>query len=246
MSSRFHTYLSDTWNRDKVMAIVQFLPMALEGPVRNAGSEGLAASLGNLSKMADAYRAVTRLSLIFNALSPKTLESLAKPKEDAIVWRLEQISHAFHIGFCLNEHTAVLAGHGVLKSELTRFGGIAVVCWLYTLILGIVRQMYLLMKHNPNCPCKALVPASAKDEKKVVPYTHEECKRAVVNLVKMGCFAVFALSCLPEGKPQLLRDVSGPLVPLHTLIKTIAPNKLHLGDSVRGLLAFVASVCDFY
>ncbi|KAH9601878.1 hypothetical protein LSM04_009036 [Trypanosoma melophagium] len=229
MSSRVHTYLSDTWNRDKVMAIVQFLPMALEGPVRNAGSEGLAASLGNLSKMADAYRAVTRLSLIFNALSPKTLESLAKPKEDAIVWRLEQISHAFHIGFCLNEHTAVLAGHGVLKSELTRFGGIAVVCCT-----------------TPTAPARPFVPASAKDEKKVVPYTHEECKRAVVNLVKMGCFAVFALSCLPEGKPQLLRDVSGPLVPLHTLIKTIAPNKLHLGDSVRGLLAFVASVCDFY
>ncbi|ORC86008.1 putative Gim5A protein, putative,glycosomal membrane protein [Trypanosoma theileri] len=102
------------------------------------------------------------------------------------------------------------------------------------------------MKHNPNCPCKALVPDSAAGEKKVVPYTHEELKRAIVNLVKMGCFTVFALSCLPEGKPQLLTDVSGPLVPLHTLIKTIAPNKLHLCDSVRGMLAFVASMCDFY
>ncbi|EKF31754.1 Gim5A protein, putative,glycosomal membrane protein, putative [Trypanosoma cruzi marinkellei] len=244
MSACAHAYLSDTWNRDKVMAIVQFLPMALEGPVRNAGCDSLAESLGNLSKMADAYRAVTRLSLLLNALSSKTLKALAKPKEDALVWRLEQVSHAFHIGFCLNEHTAVLAGRGVLNSGLTRIGGVAVVCWLYTLLLGIARQAYLLAKHSPRGSCKALVPEDA--EKKVVPYTHEECKRAVVNLVKMSCFAVFAMTCLPEGRPKLLQDVCGPLVPLHELIRAIAPNKLHLSDTVRGLLAATASLCDFY
>ncbi|RNE95967.1 Gim5A protein, partial [Trypanosoma conorhini] len=150
MSACAHAYLSDTWNRDKVMAIVQFLPMALEGPVRNAGCDSLAASLGNLSKMADAYRAVTRLSLVLNALSSKTLADLAKPREDAFVWRLEQVSHAFHVGFCFNEHTAVLAGRGVFKSGLARLGGVAVLCWFYTLVLGLVRQVYLLAKHSPK------------------------------------------------------------------------------------------------
>ncbi|KEG13350.1 Gim5A protein [Trypanosoma grayi] len=244
MSARIHNYLSDTWNRDKVMAIVQFLPMALEGPVQNAGCGSLAQSLGNLSKMADAYRAVTRLSLLFNALAPDTLKSLSKPKEDNIVARIDQISHAFHIGFCFNEHTAVLAGRGVLRSELSRFGGIAVLCWLYTLVLGIIRQAYLLVKHNPNCCC-AIAPES-QEKKKVVPYTHEECKRAVVTLVKLSCFTIFAMTCLPEGKPQLLREVCGPLVPLHKLITAMVPNKLQLSDSLRGLLAFTASVCDFY
>nr|AGN32873.1 Gim5A protein [Trypanosoma rangeli]AGN32904.1 Gim5A protein [Trypanosoma rangeli] len=245
MSAFAHAYLSDTWNRDKVMAIVQFLPMALEGPVRNAGCDSLAVSLGNLSKMADAYRAVTRLSLVLNALSSKTLGALAKPGEDAFVSRLDQVSHAFHIGFCFNEHTAVLAGRGVFNSGLARLGGVAVLCWFYTLVVGLVRQVYLLAKHSPNGPCKVLMPGNANDTK-VVPYTHEECKRAVVTLVKLGLFTVFSMTCLPEGKPQLLQEPCSFLMPLHQLVRALAPNKLQLSDTVRGLFALSASLCDFY
>ncbi|KEG13352.1 Gim5A protein [Trypanosoma grayi] len=242
MSTYVHNYLSDAVRRNRVMAIMQFLPMALEGPVRNAGCDSLAQSLGSLSKMADAYRAVNRLALVFNALAPDTLKSLTKPKEDNVVARIELISHIFHIGFCFNESTFVLARFGVLRSELMRFGGLAVTCWLYTLVLGIIRQAYLLAKHSLCC-CSS---ASDAQGKKVVPYTREECKRAVVTLVKLSCYAAFAMTCLPKGKPQLLREVSGPLVPLHKLISAMAPNKLMLNDSMRGLLALTASACDFY
>nr|CCC50714.1 putative glycosomal membrane protein [Trypanosoma vivax Y486] len=242
MSLDFHNYLCNNWNHDKVMAIAQFLPMALENHVRSAGCDSLAQSLRNLSKMADAYRAVTRLTLLVNAVSRKTLGDLALSTGDCITWRLKQLSHACHVGFCLSENIAVLAGHGVLTKELTRFGGAAVVCWFYGLVLGIVGQVYLLVKHRPDC--KAL--GAEKSEKKVLPYTHVECKQAIVSLLKLGCYAIFALSCLPEGKPQLSRDPNGMLMPLNALVRAVAPAKLYVSDSTRGLLGLIASVCEFY
>nr|CCD15283.1 unnamed protein product [Trypanosoma congolense IL3000] len=241
MSAKTHAYLSDTWNRDKVMAIVQFLPMALEGPVRTVGCDSLAQSLGNLSRMGDAYRAITRLSFLANALSRPTLEGLSKPVGDSITWRIDQLSHAFHIGFCLSENTAVLSGHGVLQKGLGRMGGVAVLCWMYTLVLGIVRQVYLLVKYmSQSCT------RSAGEGKRLSTYTHAECKQAVVNLVKLTCYFVFSLTCLPEGKPQLLANVSGPLVPLHMLIRSLSPNHLVASNTTRGLLGFIASMCEFY
>ncbi|EAN77089.1 Gim5A protein [Trypanosoma brucei brucei TREU927] len=243
MSAQAHTYLCDAWNRDKVMAIVQFLPMALEGPARTAGCESLALSLGNLARMGDAYRAVTRLSLLANALSKPTLTSLSKPTGDMVASRIDQLSHLFHIGFCLNENTAVLAGHGVFPKSLHRLSGVAVLCWMYTLALGIVRQLYLFVKLRPRQASRG---AGAGDDKKVPAYTYLELKRAFVNLLKLVCYFLFALTCLPEGKPQLLANARGPLVPLHVMVKALSPNPLHASNTVRGLLGLIASVCEFY
>ncbi|CBH14615.1 Gim5B protein [Trypanosoma brucei gambiense DAL972] len=241
MSAQAHTYLCDAWNRDKVMAIVQFLPMALEGPARTAGCESLALSLGNLARMGDAYRAVTRLSLLANALSKPTLTSLSKPAGDMVASRIDQLSHLFHIGFCLNENTAVLAGHGVFPKSLHRLSGVAVLCWMYTLVLGIVRQLYMLSKMRGHCTAAA---ASGDDKRKTCPYGG--CKRVMVDLLKLVCYFLFALTCLPEGKPQLLANASGPLVPLHVMVKALSPNPLHASNTVRGLLGLIASVCEFY
>lgn len=225
MSANFFAYLNNTGDRDKVMAIVQFLPLALAGPARDAGCASLGKSLGNLSAMADGYRAITRLALLFNALSKPTLQALAKSKGDVLIDRVDQLSHFFHVFYCIFENSAVLASHGVFPKTICRLGGCAVTCWFHTLLLGLIRQAYVLTqkKHTP-----------------------EERKRQIITTVKIACFFVFAMTCIPKNGPQLLEDVNGPLVPLHKALQLIAPKHLELNDSIRGLLGLIASICDFY
>lgn len=225
MSASFFAYLSNTGDRDKVMAIVQFLPMALAGPASDAGCASLSKSLGNLSAMADGYRAITRLTLLFNALSKPTLEALTKPKGDVLIDRVDQLSHFFHVFYCIFENSAVLASHGVYPKAISRLGGCAVTCWFHTLLLGLIRQAYVLTQKKN---------------------TAEEQKRQIITTVKIACFFVFSMTCIPKNGPQLLEDVSGPLVPLHKVLQLIAPKHLELNDTIRGTLGLVASICDFY
>ncbi|KAK7197979.1 Gim5A protein [Novymonas esmeraldas] len=225
MSAAIFEYLGNTGDRDKVMAIIQFLPMALAGPASDAGCASLSQSLRSLSSMADGYRAITRLALLTNALSKPTLEALAKPKGDIFLDRVDQLSHFFHVCFCLFENTAVLSSYNVYPNRFARLGGCAVTCWFYTLLLGLVRQAYVMTQKKT---------------------TSEEQKRQVITTVKLGCFFIFSLTCLPKGGPQLLEDASGPLLPLHKTIQLIAPKHLELNNTIRGALGFIASMCDFY
>ncbi|CCW61428.1 unnamed protein product [Phytomonas sp. EM1] len=226
MSEQCNKYLADTWNRDKVMAIVQFAPMMLAGPVKAlTGSEELSKAFFNLSNMADAYRAVTRLSLLLRAVSKENLTALAKPQGDAYLERSDQLTHFFHVLFCLFENTTTLAKHGALCTQLRSFGQYATVCWFYTLLLGVVRQIYVL--------------THSKTSKK-------ERNQLLVTLLKLGCFLVFALTCMPKDGLQLLPNAPGAIVPLHKTIALITPKHLQLSDTIRGALGFVASMCDFY
>ncbi|KPI85355.1 putative Gim5a protein [Leptomonas seymouri] len=225
MSAAVSAYLNNTGDRDKVMAIVQFLPMALAGVVNEAGCPTLSKSLSNLSAMADGYRAITRLALLFDALSKPKLNALMKPSGDVLIDRMDQLGHLSHVFFCMFENTAVLASRGVYPKSLSRLGACAVTCWFYTLLSGLVREAYVLT------------------QKKM---TSEEQKRHIITTVKLSCFFVFAMTCIPKGGPQLLEDVRGPLVPLHKTLQLIAPKHLELNDSIRGLLGLIASICDFY
>lgn len=226
MSEPCNKYLADTWNRDKVMAIVQFAPMMLAEPVKAlTGSEELSKAFSNLSNMADAYRAITRLSLLLHAVSKETLTSVAKPQGDINLDRCDQLAHFFHVLFCVFENTTVLAKHGVLCAQLRNFGQYATVCWFYTLLLGVLRQVYLLTRSKK---------------------AGEERSQLLVTLLKLGSFLVFALTCMPKDGLQLLQGASGPIVPVHKALALITPKHLQLSDTIRGALGFVASMCDFY
>lgn len=222
---KIDAFLASSGNRDKMMALVQFLPLALYGPASEAGCPSLGKSLKNLSNMADSYRAITRLTLLAGALSKGKLNDLVKPKGDIIMDRLDIVAHAFHVFFVIFENTAVFSGQGVYPSHLGRLGGCAVTCWFYVLLLGIVKALYQLTQTT---------------------LSNEEKKGVQLTLVKLGCFFIFCMSCIPAGGPQLLENVSGPLVPIHKLLRVIAPKHVALPDTVRGTLGFVASVCDFY
>lgn len=221
----FDKFASTIGNRDKIMAIAQFLPLMLYGPAKDAGCANLSKSLQNLSNMADSYRAITRLALLASALSKPTLKQLAAPKGDLFLERTQQVSHAFHVLYCIFENSAVYAGHGVYPSRYARLGGCAVVCWFYVLVLGVSQCIYKLTQK---------------------PLSEEEKKQTQLTLLKLSCFLVFSLSCQAADGPQLLESVSGPLAPLHKLLRVIAPAKVAMPDTIRGALGLTASVCDFY
>ncbi|CCW68887.1 unnamed protein product [Phytomonas sp. Hart1] len=226
MSELCNQYLADTWNRDKVMAIVQFAPMMLAGPVKAlTGCEELSKAFTNLSNMSDSYRAITRLSLLLRAVSKETLISLVKPQGDVNLERCDQLTHFFHVLFCLFENTTVLAKHGVFCAQLRNFGQYATVCWFYTLLLGVLRQVYVLTRSKTS---------------------GKQRNQLLVTLLKLSSFLVFALTCMPKDGLQLLQGASGPIVPLHKAIALITPKHLPLSDTIRGALGFVASTCDFY
>uniref|UniRef100_A0A0A9XFF1 Histone-lysine N-methyltransferase EZH2 n=1 Tax=Lygus hesperus TaxID=30085 RepID=A0A0A9XFF1_LYGHE len=226
MCDYFNNYLASTGNRDKVMAIVQFLPMALAGPLDQIGCQTLSLSMSNLSSMADKYRAITRLSLLLGALSRQTLTGLLKPKGDIVNERLERLGHLFHVMFCVFDNNALLAGSGVTSTTLTSLGGCAVTCWFYVLLTGIVRELYKMMNTKQS---------------------DEEHKHSCITLVKLGCFIVFAMASLPKSTPQLLTDCSCPMVlPFNSVFRVITPHRLLLSDSTRGLLGLIASTCDFF
>lgn len=218
-------YLAATGNRDKVMAIAQFLPLMLYGPAKDAGCEGLSKSLKSLSAMADSYRAITRLGLLAGALSKSTLKQLCTPHGDALLDHAGKISHGFHVLYCLFENSAVLASHGVYPSKLTRLGGCAVACWFYVLVLGVASTLYKLVRS---------------------PLADAQKKSAQVTLLKLSCFLVFSLSCLPPGGPKLFDSSACACAPLHNLLSAISPRHVPMPDTVRGALGLVASICDFY
>lgn len=235
MSSAGAAYLSRTWDRDKVMALVQFIPMTLNGPLQALGSKGLQQSLDKLGGMADGYRAITRLSLLLNNLSPETLASI-KQIRDPVLKSMTIVEHIFSTLFCPFEHLAVLQGHGVISAN-SRFGGMAVYCWFWSLLVGTFRQIYQMMLAYPYLSPKATDTASVKRQ--------AEWRRMIIGLVKTLSFLVFSLTCFPaKGKPQLLGS-AGLLAPLHKLVELTAPKALHLPTTVRGALGLTATICDF-
>lgn len=206
-------------NKDKVLAVAQFLPMALAGPAEKFGFPAVGKSLANLSQMADTTRAVGRLTLLANALSAERLKHISGCHPVLIV------QHVFHVLFCIFENTAVYAGNGVLSKSLTRLGGCAVTCWFYVLLLDIIIASKCLLVDSMG---------------------EEQRRETKIRLVKDVFYIIFSLSCMPPGGPKLLSTPGGPLDALHLLLYHFAPPHIPMDNTLRGLLGFGATVCEFY
>lgn len=206
-------------NKDKVFAVAQFLPMAFAGPAAKLGLPKLGEALAHISQMADTTRAVGRLTLLAGALSADKL----KAAPTATVPQIAQ--HVCHILFCIFENTAVYAGHGVLSRSLSRLGGCAVTCWFYVLLIDICMSVHALAVRKVG---------------------GDERQETKVRLVKDLFYIIFSLSCLPPGGPKLLSTPGGPLEALHLIINHFAPPHIPMDNTIRGLLGFGATVCEFY
>ena len=230
-------YLARTWDRDKVMAIVQFLPMILEKPVSALGQADFASSLLKLSSMADHYRTITRLSCLLDFLSPEKLEAV-KSVRDPVLRKVSLAEYVASTLFFPFEHLALLTGAGVIKNEKGgRFGGVAVFFWFWSLILADIRGAYQLLLTYPH------VTPGAKDASSLKRNT--EFNRLLVNFIKTLSFTIFAWSVFPQGKPQLLADASGVFLPIHKLIAALSPSPLGIGQATKGVLGLIATACDF-
>ena len=233
----FSDYLAVTRNRDKVMSVIEFLPLLLQGPTTAIGMTDLAEGLLNASALAGGYRVVTRCSGLVDMLDPAKIAAMGTV-QNPIIRKLGGIEYCFSLGFFPMEHLALLGNRGIIKIDSARFGGIGVFCWFCSLTVHIWRVLYEMLLEYPYVSSKARDAASIK--------RNAAFRRKIIDLVKTLSWWIFSMTCLPaNGKPQLLANPSGLLLPLHKTVELLAPNKLVLSTSLRGLLGMIATACDF-
>lgn len=227
-------YLSTVANRDKLMGVMQFLPMMLGGVT----SGDTSTALTKLSTLADGYRTVTRFTGLIDMTSEKKLASIAN-RPAGIPGHLVALDYLADVCFYPCEHVAMLSAYGVLSKNFDRFGGVALFCWFWGLTFKIVLTAMQILATLPYVSPKATDSTSLSYNAKY--------RKLRLTLVKLACFWFFALGCFPGGgkKPQLLATASGPLYPLHRLVELLSPNGLPLPAAVKGALGLAATLVDF-
>lgn len=239
----FAEYLSTTGNRDNVMAVLQFGSTILSVPAGAAGNKSLAESLVKLASLADGYRTVTRLFGLVNMLDSGNLKKLsdASAREQPIIAKLGLMEYAASCLFFPFENLGLLTQWGVINKgdagRVANYGGVAVFFWWWSLTLKLASTIYRMLLAYPYLTPRGTDATSVRRQ--------ADWRRLQLTLLKTICWWIFAMGCLPaKGKPQLLRNVSGFLVPLHRLIELLSPSALSLSPLVRGVLGMIATSCD--
>lgn len=237
--SAANQFLGRTWDRDRILAVVQFLTMTLDGPLAAMGNKDLHASVTKLGVLTDVYRTVTRFSCLLDFLSPEKVKSVLTVS-DPTARRLGLFEYVTQVIFFPLEHLSLLAKQGILSSPNgNRFGPLAVFFWFWTLLFSQLRQMYQMLLAYPQLSPKATDTASVKRQ--------AEWTKMVQGIIRNTCFLIFSLTCLPEkGKPQLLLKPAGLLLPLHRAVEVLSPPHLALSLSLRGVLGLIASSVGFF
>jgi hypothetical protein len=234
-------YLESTSNRDKVMGVVQFLPMLLDGPLNAAGAVALNNSMASLSQMSNVYRAMTRFGILFHVLTRGKLRALQSIESSA--WRkvatLDTLCDAL---FCPFEHLSVFAFHGVIAGgaeRQMRLGGMAVFFWAWGLILKLIMRGYDIQVALQR---KGSQPAGAAQDSTTAAHS-AKLRQLVTTFVRLLSFLLLAMSFLPKGKPQLLANgPAGVLGPLHKFVAAVSPPNLPISRTTQGLLGCIGTL----
>lgn len=231
-------YLSHTWNRDRIMGIVQFAPMVLSGPTAALGLPNLTESLLKLSSLADGYRTVTRCSCMIDMTSPEKIQG-ALSISDPVARKLAGIEFFVNFLYFPFEHVGLLSTYGVLDGKIVnRVRGMCAYFWFWGLATSLWNIAYKMLLAFPYLTPKATDAASIK--------RRADFRKLILQLVKTVSFLLFALSVLPaNGKPQLLAKPAGLLRPLHRFVELTTPKAITLSTPAKGLLGLVATLTDF-
>ena len=229
-------FMAKTAQRDKVMAIVQFLPAVLEPIVKAQGHETLGVRLSRLATAADSYRTFTRFSWIADNVSSRSIASI-KATEDCVVRSLRTAETGILTVRFAAEHLNYLTSWEVIPGQKGHWGRLGILLWFYALALANIRTVYDLVKKN-----KALTGNRGADKAAV-----REFKRAVLGLVVTVCFTIFNLSLQPAkgaATAQLCPNKAGGIV--NKLLALATPRQLPLAPSTRAVLGLTASAVDLY
>ena len=229
-------FLSKTWSRDSIMALAQFIPMAIAQPVAQVtGSRALAESLLRVSQLADGYRTVTRLSGLVDTLKPSRINGIATIPQP-LIRQIATAEAVMSLGFFPTEHLALFTKFGILPAgdkNFQHYSTLAVFFWFWGLLLKTVRLSIMwVAKRNQLNGSEDATSAALK----------RQLKSIQMQLVSTVCYLIFSMTCV-SAKARLFR--SGPLMPINVLFETLSPPRLELPLAVRGLLGTIASSVDF-
>lgn len=229
-------FLSRTPDRDKIMALFQFVPMALSGPAMALAGKDAAQHLLKLSEIAEIYRVVTRFSGMFDCTTEEKLAALGAVK-CPILRKVSLVEFFCQFMFFPMEHMTLLSTAGIVhKSKSQTYLGLTLFFWLWSLLMSVVRLTMTIIHEWPH------IQSQPKDTEGVK--RKAEFRKNVLKLTKALCMTIFCISNLPQGKPQLLAKPRGLFLPLHRLIEMLSPNRLSLSTTTQGLLATIGSVTD--
>jgi hypothetical protein len=231
--------LSTVWGRDKYLALINFLPMILAAPAAGAGMPKLSQKLNALATTAGDYRAISRFTLSLDAVWTKARLDTLSRAPPGVAGALTYLAFFFDAAFAPFEHVAVLAKHGIISNvddRSGRYGGLAVLCWFWGLVLKIYSTVRELVAAGPAARSRG---ATSSDM-----YRDNAVKRLRLTLVKLVCFCLLAWSLLPKTGARLLAKPGGPLFALHKLLAVMTPRPIPLTGTAQGILGFTASVLD--
>jgi hypothetical protein len=228
--------------RDKYLGVIQFFPMLAEAPLEGLGFKALGSSLAVLSGIAGSARTLTRFSLSADAVfTTPRMDGIAKMPSGP--WKaVAALQFFFDACFCPFEHTSFLAGAGVIANpddRAGRYGGGAVTCWMWGIILNII----VTIRDITAARARAKI---ARSRSESASRENAQVRGFGLKVVKLLCYLVVALSFLPKTGVRLLgANPSGPLLPLHKIFSVIAPPPLEISNTVRGVFGTTAALLEF-
>ena len=246
MNPSYSDFLASTHNRDKLLALVQYFPMAIEPAMRAAGQPTAALSkrLVHMGKMADMYRIFTRFTVVTELLEPVKMKKNCEIADPTV--RRMTIFEALFMGVHLScEHLSYFSKWKIFETEWQRWSRLGVIFWFYALMSMNLRQVYQLLK------LKAAADKAGDHGSVEAIKRRTEFKRTLLGLVKTLLYTIFNLSLHPSGsepRGQLLLGATDPL--FGTINKVLAlatpPPIRGVTPNHRATLGLCASLIDFY
>ena len=234
MTAEISDFVGVTGNRDKLVSIFQFTPFVIENFVKGAGFPKLAKSLVHVGDAMDRYRAVTRLSGLFDSLTTRKWKELSEIA-DPLKKYLSFAQYILSTMFFPFDNLALLSKIGAIAPEhAARFGPCAVFFLFWNQFLNTLIQIIKLREMWEDREN----PATGK--------TRPEFKKVILTWLKSACLCVFAMALLPKGGPKLITSRRNPLYVLQGLMTLLTPPSLPISIPARSTFALTACICDLY
>jgi hypothetical protein len=241
LTSVVSDFAAQTGQRDSLTGLGAFAALTLANPLSKlTGSSAVLASLNKLFELLDGYRTVTRLTGLLDVGRPDKLAALATI-QPPVVRALATAETALTLAFFPAEHIALFNKFGILPGgdgAVAKFGGIAVFCWFWSLVVKTVRLTLQWFAKRSQIDLAAAPtaddPTSSAQRRQLDALTRQ--------LVQTVSWLIFSMTCV-AGKVRPFP--AGTFAPLNAITDALSPPKIVLPQTLRGLLGLIAVSFDF-